>query len=301
MRPRLFNLIQQIVITIITVACLAVAYQTLAAPNAQSSVPIVIPYQGKLSDNVGTPINSSVNITFRFYAAASGGTALWTESHSNVTVNNGLFRVMLGSVTAIPSTVWSNNTIYVGVQVGSEAEMTPREQIGAVPYSIVAGNALSVADGAITQNKLNLTNGLTVTGDVNFTGVLSPKAYWSDYRAYIRFMKDKGVTDAQLCPEGGKATIVPSAYYSLNYKTGNDIAQARYPSAGTCVNVHILAPCATNNGDFYPYSAESCTTNFSGNWAPFQWSNGNDTPSTFTSELLGSGISCRRIYYACVQ
>jgi len=301
MSNRLLTLLQQMVVSLIMIAAVTVAYQTLAAPNAQSSVPIVIPYQGKLSDSAGTAINSSVNITFRFYAAASGGSALWTETHSSVTVSNGLFRVMLGSVTAIPTTVWSNNPLYVGVQVGSEAEMTPREQIGAVPYSIVAGNALSVADGAITQNKLNLTNGLTVTGDINFTGVLnSPKAYWSDYRAYIRFMKDKGVTDAQLCPEGGKATIVPSAYYSLNYKTGNEIAQARYPSAGTCVNVHSLAPGATINGDHYPYSAESCTTNFSGIWAPFQWSNGNDS-AAYTTEMLGSGISSRLIKYACVQ
>jgi len=154
MSNRILTLLQQMVVSLIMIAAVTVAYQTLAAPNAQSSVPIVIPYQGKLSDSAGTAINSSVNITFRFYAAASGGSALWTETHSSVTVSNGLFRVMLGSVTAIPTTVWSNNPLYVGVQVGSEAEMTPREQIGAVPYSIVAGNALSVADNSITTAKL---------------------------------------------------------------------------------------------------------------------------------------------------
>jgi len=204
MSNRLLTLLQQMVISLIMIAVVAVAYQTLAAPNAQSSVPIVIPYQGKLSDSVGTPINSSVNITFRFYAVASGGSAIWTETHSNVTVSNGLFRVMLGSVTAIPATVWSNNPLYVGVQVGSEAEMTPREQIGAVPYSIVAGNALSVADGAVTLP--SIAQAATQPSRVQT---------WQDVNAMPLAVNGAGLITIDINPNITVTVPIGKAYYYL--------------------------------------------------------------------------------------
>jgi len=44
MSNRILTLLQQMVVSLIMIAAVTVAYQTLAAPNAQSSVPIVIPY-----------------------------------------------------------------------------------------------------------------------------------------------------------------------------------------------------------------------------------------------------------------
>jgi hypothetical protein len=41
--------------------------------------------------------------------------------------------------------VWSSGASYLGIQVGNDAEMSPREAIGNVP------TALTVPDGAITQ------------------------------------------------------------------------------------------------------------------------------------------------------
>ena len=66
--------------------------------------------------------------------AATNGTAQWTETRNGantVQVNNGLFSVFLGSVTGIPTSIL-NTPLWLGVQVGSDPEMTPREQLGAV-------------------------------------------------------------------------------------------------------------------------------------------------------------------------
>ena len=117
--------------------------------------------------------------------------------------------------------------------------MTPRVQLGSVPFAM---QALTVPDGSITAEKLNLSNGLAVTGNITVTnsislgGVLNgPTGYWADLRSYIRILKDKGVTDAALCPEGGVPVGVVSPLQSLRLKTGDDIAQANYPSASACL------------------------------------------------------------------
>ena len=89
----------------------------------------------------------------------TGGTALWTEAHTGgnaVPVDAGLFNVLLGSLTPIPSSVWDNDTLYLGVQVSNDAEMMPREVVGAVP---VAGMALTVPDGSVESGDLDLDYG----------------------------------------------------------------------------------------------------------------------------------------------
>jgi len=69
---------------------------------------IKIPVHGFLTDNEGVAINNnSQNVTFELYNVASGGTKIWDENQT-IPVNNGVFSVKLGSVTAISSTVLEN-------------------------------------------------------------------------------------------------------------------------------------------------------------------------------------------------
>ena len=144
--------------TLVLVALLLCAYHAWAAPSiapqADAAVSGVntglLSYQGYLTDAGDTPLDGEVGITFRLYSVPTGGTALWTEAHTGgnaVPVSEGLLNVMLGSLTPIPSSVWSNDMLYLGVQVGDDAEMMPREVVGNVP------TALTVPDGAITQEQ----------------------------------------------------------------------------------------------------------------------------------------------------
>jgi hypothetical protein len=66
-----------------------------------AGIPQLINYQGMLTDNSGNPLNGSYNITFRIYDDPSAGTKKWEETQSSVSVTNGLFNVILGSVTPI--------------------------------------------------------------------------------------------------------------------------------------------------------------------------------------------------------
>ncbi len=125
----------------------------LRAPAAVGTSTTTLSYQGRLADNNGNPVTSSgLGMTFRLYNTDNGDSPLWTESHTAVPVNNGLFHVLLGSVEPIPVPLFTNNsTLWLGIQVGADREMSPREQMASVPYAV---QALTVPDGSITTAKL---------------------------------------------------------------------------------------------------------------------------------------------------
>lgn len=145
---------------------------TLGAPAATSVSTSTIAYQGRLTDTAGVPLTGAYNMSFRLYAAASGGAPLWEEqwtSSNSVQISDGLFNVMLGSLTPIAQNVITGNSnVFLGITVGTDSEMIPRVQLGSVPF---ATQALTVPDFSVTTAKL-ATNSVTqvqsisgVTGD----------------------------------------------------------------------------------------------------------------------------------------
>ncbi len=99
------------------------------------------PYQGRLHDLESNPITATLPITFRLYATSTGGTALWTESWPGVAVTDGLFNILLGTTTPLTPTLFTDNaTLWLGIQVAADTEMTPRAQIGSVPFATYATN-----------------------------------------------------------------------------------------------------------------------------------------------------------------
>lgn len=168
--------------TIISFALLCVAMLILAPELARAEVPAMMSYQGKLQNSQGAPLDGTFNINFSIYDVASGGTALWTETQS-VSVNEGLFIVLLGSVESLPVGLFSAQVRYLGVKVGADPEMTPRRQIVTAAYAHHAQSAdiaSDVQDGSITDADVSPTanisptkiagTALTLGGDNNFSG-----------------------------------------------------------------------------------------------------------------------------------
>ena len=143
--------------SILVMAAMLFVYNARAAGLNAGTSPSTISYQGTLSTAGGTAVNTSIGLTFRLYNIQSGGTALWTEAHTGaniVPVNNGLFNVLLGGITPIPSAVWNNSTVYLGVQVdGDNAELSPREMVSAVPMAMMTAN-ITVPEGSVVTSKL---------------------------------------------------------------------------------------------------------------------------------------------------
>jgi hypothetical protein len=142
-------------ITLALVAVLLLASNTFANPGTASTTAstqtTTISYQGHLTDNAGEPVNGDLPMTFALYDAPTGGTAVWTEERSGsntVPVSEGLFNVLLGSVTPIDVNLFQQQGLWLGISVNGDAEMTPREPLSDVAYAAVAG---TVVEGGISQ------------------------------------------------------------------------------------------------------------------------------------------------------
>lgn len=145
----------------VTVA--AVVFALSLATMASAAVPLVIPYQGRLTNAAGTPIDGNQSILFGLFAASSGGAAVWSETQATVTVSNGLFSVDLGSVTPIPASIFTGGDLFLEIKVGADAPMTPRQRLGMVAYAARAGVMPAVANAHGTS--------LTATGTENLASV----------------------------------------------------------------------------------------------------------------------------------
>jgi hypothetical protein len=127
----------------------------LGAPTSAGTSTGTVAYQGRLANTGGAPLTGTYTMIFRLYAASAGGVPLWTEQWTganSVQVSDGLFNVMLGSLTPIPQAVMTGNSnLFLGITVGTDSEMAPRVQLGSVPFAV---QALTVPDGSITAAKL---------------------------------------------------------------------------------------------------------------------------------------------------
>ena len=132
----------------------------LAATLAQSQAPQRVNYQGYLVDAGGQPVNTTLAMTFNLYKVASGGSALWTETQPAVAVAKGVYSVALGTVT--PIGLPFDAPYYLGVMVGTDAEMTPRQPLGSAPYARRALQTDGLAPSAVTAGAIQ--NG-TITPD----------------------------------------------------------------------------------------------------------------------------------------
>ncbi|MEZ4867548.1 MAG: hypothetical protein R3C14_39845 [Caldilineaceae bacterium] len=234
---------------------------SLGAPAAAIASVTGIPNQGRLADKNGAPLTQTVNMTFRLYAAVSGGAPLWEEGWTganSVQVSDGLFNVMLGSITPIPQVVLTgNNTLFLGITVGTDSEMVPRLQLGSVPF---ATQALTVPDGSITTEKL--ANDL-----LQIYSASTATEYWSapqcngtDIRTTAQWQQISGLTTSFDLDKARKVLLdfsgigknpgAGEAIYTNIFVDGNPITVASgAPLLGGCTNSNVSGQpwCTTAN------------------------------------------------------
>jgi hypothetical protein len=91
--------------------------------------------QGNLKKSNGQSVDDGIYaLTFKLYTASTGGTALWTETQSSVSLVGGVYSVALGAVT--PLTPDFAVPYWLGVTVGTSAEIQPRTALTAAPYAL---------------------------------------------------------------------------------------------------------------------------------------------------------------------
>jgi hypothetical protein len=146
----------------------AVALSLTLILSAHAQVPGIINYQGRIVDN-GTNFNGTGQFKFAL-VSNTGTTNYWSNDGTAVgqptlavplTVNLGLYSVLLGDTTisnmtvAIPMTVFTNSDVRLRVWftdgTAGFQRLLPDQRIAAVGFSLMSAN---VPDGSITSNKL---------------------------------------------------------------------------------------------------------------------------------------------------
>jgi hypothetical protein len=79
-------------------------------------------------------------MTFRLFDSETKGAELWAETHPVVEVSNGLFQVLLGSITPFPVNLFDGNTLWLQTEVGAEV-LSPRKPLVSTAYSQRSGDA----------------------------------------------------------------------------------------------------------------------------------------------------------------
>jgi hypothetical protein len=112
----------------------------LAASLALAEVPQEINYQGRLTGTDGNPVaDDTYFIKFKIYGSESGDDSLWWSGIQAVPVAGGLFTYQLGSVAPLPDNLFSADTVrYLGITVGTDAEISPRVRMISAPYAYQA-------------------------------------------------------------------------------------------------------------------------------------------------------------------
>lgn len=118
---------------------------------ASAQAPQTIVYQGRLTDISGEPITTTQSVTFSIYSVPISGLVRWTETLTIQPDAEGLFTVELGTIDTTLHSVFNGDKRYLGIKVGDDDEMTPRQLLTSTPYAISAEN---IPDGSVSTNKL---------------------------------------------------------------------------------------------------------------------------------------------------
>lgn len=213
---------------------------------ASAQAPALMPVQGYLTDDAGAPIDGSTSMTFSLYDVATSGTALYTETQ-DVLVEDGYFTAYVGDVTTLDlATFRDNGTIYVGIAIGSDGELSPRTLLGSVPYAGyaeyagavdwdgVAGAPSGLADGD-DDTTYTAGTGLELTGTtfaVDSTAVQTRVSSTCSAGSSIRAIAEDGTVTCETDDGSSYAAGSGLTLTGTTFAVDTSAIQARV--SGTC-------------------------------------------------------------------
>ncbi|MBI2885248.1 MAG: hypothetical protein HYY15_03640 [Candidatus Omnitrophica bacterium] len=250
------------------------AVSCLLPALASGDIPKLIRYQGQALDANGVPLEGPYTLTFRLYDAETAGTKIWEETQTSVPISSGQFSVLLGQVAPF-TTDWSAPS-WLSLQVGAEAELSPRQRITAVPLALraetaerLAGSAADVSVRAYNSNAVSVPNNTELalpfdsevydTGDLHSTATSATRLVaktagkylilgnvnWAGYAGGVRNLtvRVNGATDVASMNLPGSAVsgqMFIVAHYTLAV---NDYVELFvYQDSGAARNINASGP-----------------------------------------------------------
>ncbi|HSI20929.1 MAG TPA: hypothetical protein VLA04_04520, partial [Verrucomicrobiae bacterium] len=140
-------------------------FSTLLPVNQVQAAADQLPFSARLTTPSGFNVpDGTYSVLFKLYTAATGGSPVWTETHST-TVTRGEFAVYLGSVTPLTG-VNFQGPLFLSFKVEGDPEMSPRYELGSVPNALNSAKLNNLDSSAYFQKAENET----ITGDTTFSG-----------------------------------------------------------------------------------------------------------------------------------
>lgn len=162
---------------------------------ASAASPASLPIQGYLTDDAGLPVDGSQAVRFRIYTSSTTVTSL-VDVTQTLDLDQGSF----GAYVDVPHALYAaNDDLYLGLAVGSGAEMMPRFRIATIPY----------AARAVTSDDADLLEGNAAS---DFRQVTDPVA-WSDV---TNVPADLANGDANTTYDAGTGLMLTGTTFAAN-------------------------------------------------------------------------------------
>lgn len=215
----------------------------------------LVNFQGKLTDQQGQSLDGAYTVIFSLYSTATGGTALWSERHENLSITNGLVNALLGSIQSLdePQRIKFDGPRYLGITIdvdnnenSPDPEMLPRQRIIPAIYAYNASNA-DTLDGRESDFFTNTET------DAGRSGVVED-LYEGDTRLSDKYIaKDTTEMNADTVDgyhagvSGAEGTIpvIDSSVTYSSLKVGYATSANNASSAGSCNSCSSASSCSS--------------------------------------------------------
>ncbi len=146
----------------------------LSGQNATLSV------QGVLKNSDGSTVADGNNytLTFKLWDAETGGTAVWQETKTNVSILGGLYEVVLGDGATVLNPPF-DKPYFLGVSLGTGSgdEFIPRPRLASAPYalSLLGSSNIFPSSGSVGVGTITPNAGAQMEVSSTTKGVLFPR------------------------------------------------------------------------------------------------------------------------------
>lgn len=214
-----------------------------------------IPLQGQLTDATGNPLNGTYDVTFRIYPQSTGGTPLCEDTKS-LNLEDGLFSTYIYAGNC----EIDGRQLYLGVEVGTDGEMTPRQYIDNVPVAWTLRPGAVISGTVINGPILHLENwdvdgrglrsyAMSTTGE-NY-GVVGASRSPNGFGGY--FYNNEGGTalyagsDTGIAFRAGGSGIIQSTAPTYVWVSGNNV-RAFSQADSTLINLDTIGGAYIERG-----------------------------------------------------
>ncbi len=117
--------------------------------------------QGRLSNAAGVSVDGLFDLTLRLFDQMSEGNELWSEGHTDVDAQNGIFSLDAGLAGELPAIIAAHDVLWLEIKVGLDPPL-PRRPLRSAARSMVSTLAKNInCSGCITPEHTSFMGGCT--------------------------------------------------------------------------------------------------------------------------------------------